>query len=158
MRERLEYKTHTAAVMLTTAWPMLLALVLLTLATMLILPAQAALLISGIMAVVILLTFACCVPMYLGMYLFLPATEYKGARLLARLGRNETEVYGIPASDLLVKQNFIEKRFKVCHIRVRGTAMYFRGVREPEKVKAWIAANFPEKAAQPAPKKGKKKK
>lgn len=158
MRERLEYKTHRGAVILTTVWPMLLALLLMVAATMLILPIQAALLISGLMLLVVILTSVLCMPSYLGTYLFLPATAYKGARIIARLGRNETEIHGVCVPEVLVKQNFIEKSFKVCHIHVKGTAIYLRGMPEPETVKAWIAANFP---AEPRPvpaKKGKKKK
>lgn len=38
----------------------------------------------------------------------------------------------------------------MCHIRQRGTAVYLRGVRDPEKVRAWVAANFPaERKAEP---------
>jgi len=147
MRERLEMKTHRLAVLLTTAWPMLLALLLLTVVTLLILPFSLAWQVLAVMLGVILITLAICVPMYTGTYLFLPATEYKGARLIARLGRNETEIAGVCAAEVLVKQNFIEKALGVCHIRQKGTAIYLRGVPEPEKVKAWIAANFPEKTA-----------
>ena len=147
MRERLELQTHKLAVLATTAWPMVLALLLLTAATLLILPFSLAWQVLAAMLGVILITLAICVPMYTGTYLFLPATEYKGARLIARLGRNETEIAGVCAAEVLVKQNFIEKAFHVCHIRQKGTAIYLRGVPEPEKVKAWIAANFPEKTA-----------
>lgn len=147
MRERMEMKTHRLAVLLTAAWPMVIALVLLTGATLLFLRPVMALQVAGAMAAVIAVTLAVCMPMYVGTYLFLPATEYKGARLIARLGRNENEIAGVCASEIIVKQNFIEKAFKVCHIRQKGTAMYLRGVPEPEKVKAWITANFPEKTA-----------
>ena len=148
MHERLELKTHRLAVALTTAWPMVLGLLLVIAASLLILPVQAALIIAAFMALVVLITFLCCLPMYLGTYLFLPATAYKGARLIARLGRhnrNETEVYSVPASDFIVKQNFLEKPLHVCHIRVKGTTLYYRGVPEVETVKEWIQANFPEK-------------
>ncbi|MBQ8201163.1 MAG: hypothetical protein IJZ74_05285 [Clostridia bacterium] len=158
MRERLEYKTHKGAVILTTVWPMLLALLLMVGATMLILPVQAALLVSGLLLLVIIVTFALCLPSYLGTYLFLPATAYKGARILARLGRNETEIHGVCVPEVLVKQNFIEKACKVCHLRVKGTAIYLRGVPDPETVKVWIAANFPAEPRPAAKKKGKKKK
>lgn len=145
MRERMELKTNKLAVTLTAAWPMVIALVLVIAATCWMLPIMMALQIAGLLLVIILLTLAFCVPMYLGTYVFLPATEYKGARLIARLGRNENEIAGVCASEIIVKQNFIEKAMKVCHIRQKGTVLYFRGVPEVEKVKAWIAANFPEK-------------
>ncbi|MBQ7850235.1 MAG: hypothetical protein IJ343_10965 [Clostridia bacterium] len=145
MREKMELKTNRLAVLLTTAWPMVIALVVMVAGTLVILPWEMALQIGGIMLGIVLLTLAICVPMYIGVYLFLPASEVKGARLLARLGRNETEIANISAGELLVKQNFIEKALKVCHIRQKGTAIYLRGVPEVERVKEWIAANFPEK-------------
>ncbi len=147
MHERMELKTHKLAVLLTAAWPMVLALLLLTATTLIFLPLPMALQVAGVMLAVILVTLAICMPMYLGTYLFLPATEYKGARIIARLGRNETEIAGVCAAEVLVKQNFIEKALHVCHIRQKGTALYLRGVPEPDKVKAWITANFPEKTA-----------
>ena len=147
MRERMELKTHKLAVLLTAAWPMILAVALVTGASMLALPLSVALQVGGVMLGIILLTLAICVPMYLGTYVFLPATEYKGARLIARLGRSgsETEIAGVCTAEILVKQGFIEKALGVCHVRQKGTAIYLRGVPEPERVKAWIAANFPEK-------------
>lgn len=162
MRQKLELKTHTAAVALTTAWPMVAALLIVAVFSAVFLPLLAALLIP-LMLLIVLVTFAICLPMYLGRYLFLPATEYKGARVLARLGRSETEIHGVPLGDFIIRQNFIEKAFKVCHIRVRGTAIYLRGVPQVEAVKAWLAANFPEKTAamrsqEIAAAKGKRKK
>lgn len=145
MRERMELKTKTLAVLLTAAWPMVIAVALVTAATLLILPVMMALQIAGIMLVIVAVTLAICLPMYLGTYLFLPANEVKGARLIARLGKSENEIGGVCASEIVVKQNFIEKAFKVCHVRQKGTALYFRGVPEPERVREWIAANFPEK-------------
>lgn len=62
------------------------------------------------------------------------------------VARTPYEVSGVSAQDILVKQTFIEKRLHVCHIRVKGTAYYFRGVPEMEKVQAWVTANFPEKS------------
>ena len=93
------------------------------------------------------LTMAFYIPSYLGSYTFQPATNLHGARIVANLGRANTyEVSGVSAQDILVKQTFIEKWLRVCHIRVRGTAYYFRGVPEMEKVQAWVTANFPEKS------------
>lgn len=158
MREKLELRTHTLAVILTTAWPLVLGLTLMGAATLIILPSSLVLMLIGALAALTVLICAFCVPMYLGTYLFLPASEYRGARILARLGRNESEITGVPHTEILVKQNFIEKAFKVCHIRQKGTAVYYRGVPEPEKVRAWIEASFPVKPAAPAPKKKGKKK
>lgn len=147
MRERMELKTNRLAVLLTAAWPMMIALVLMAGATLLILPPLMALQIVGVMLAIIAVTLAVCMPMYVGTYLFLPPTEVKGARLIARLGRSENEIANVCTAEIIVKQNFIERAFKVCHIRQKGTALYLRGVPEPERVKAWIAANFPEKTA-----------
>lgn len=145
MHEKMELKTHKLAVLLTAAWPMMLALLLLTAATKLTLPWSLTLQVAGVMLGIILLTLACCMPLYVGVYVFLPPTEYKGARLIARLGRNETEIAGVSRAEIIVKQNFIEKALGVCHIRQKGTAVYLRGVPEPERVTAWLDANFPEK-------------
>ena len=93
------------------------------------------------------LTMAFYIPSYLGSYAFQPATNLHGARIVANLGRANTyEVSGVSAQDILVKQTFLEKWLRVCHIRVKGTAYYFRGVPEMEKVQAWVTANFPEKS------------
>ena len=160
MREKMEMKTHTLGVALSTAWPMALAVVILGAVVLLILPFSAGWPLIAVMAGLVALTFLWCFRMYLGTYLFLPATEYKGARIIARLGRSEDmEISGVLASEIILKQGWLEKLVGVCHIRQKGTAVYLRGVREPEKVKAWIEANFPaeRKAAAPKGKKGKKK-
>lgn len=144
MRERMEMKTHALGVALSAGWPMALALVILSGILLLMLPFRLVWPMIAVLAGVVLLTFIWCFRMYLGTYLFLPATEYKGARIIARLGRNdETEITGVVASEIIVRQGWLEKLCGVCHIRQKGTAVYLRGVREPEKVKAWIEANFP---------------
>ena len=159
MRERMEMKTHTLGVALSAGWPMALAVVILGSMMLLIFPLRMALELLVILLVFVALAFWWCLRMYLGTYLFLPATEIKGARIIARLGRNdEVEISRVLADELVVKQDWFEKRCGVCHIRQRGTAVYLRGVKEPEKVKAWIAANFPQerKAVTPKGKKAKK--
>lgn len=153
MRERIEMKTHLPSVLLSTVWPMALGLLAVSAVVLVIFPASAAWMIIGVLALITLLTFALCAPMYLGTYLFLPATEYKGARIIARLGRNETEISGVLAGEVLVKQDLIERAFRVCHIRQKGTVVYLRGVSDPERVKTWIAANFPASRELPPPKK-----
>ncbi len=158
MRERMEIKTHTLGVALSAGWPMALAVLILGGAMLLILPLRMALEMLAILLVFVALAFWWCLRMYLGTYLFLPATEIKGARIIARLGRNdEVEISGILADELLVKQDWFEKRCGVCHLRQKGTAVYLRGVREPEKVRAWIAENFPQERRVQSPK-GKKAK
>ena len=149
MREKMTLKTHTWGVILTTAWPLVIALLVIGVPTFFLAPAQLAWMVNIVMLLIVLATLAICVPMYRGTYLFLPPTEYKGARLLARLGRHEseTEVSSVSRGEIIVKQNFIEKAFKCCHIRMKGTSIYYRGVPEVEQVKAWINANFPEKTA-----------
>ena len=148
MHEKLVLKTHKPAVWLTAAWPMVLGMIVIVAFTLWLVPSLT-LLVVGLMSAVVLLTLVICAPMYTGTYLFLPRTEFKGARLLARLGRHETEteISGISRGEILVKQNFIEKALKVCHIRQKGSMIYLRGVPEVEKVKAWLDANFPEKTA-----------
>lgn len=159
MRERMEMKTNTLGVALSAGWPMLLGFVFVVGISLLFLPLRIVWPIIAIMAAVVALTFLLCLRMYLGTYLFLPATDIKGARIIARLGRNnEIEISGVLAEEIIVKQGWIEKLAGVCHIRQKGSVIYLRGVSEPEKVKAWIAANFPkERKVEPVKAKKAKK-
>lgn len=158
MREKLEMKTHTLAVALTAGWPMALALAVVAGSLLALMPFAAVWKMIAALAAVVLLTFLWCMRLYLGTYLFLPATEYKGARIIARLGRNnEIEITGVLAGEIIVKQGPLEKLCGACHIRQKGTMVYLRGVRDPETVKAWIEANFP-KERKALPVKGKKRK
>lgn len=144
MRERMEMKTHTLGVALSAGWPMLLGLAFVAGIALLILPWRYCWPIIAVMVGVVALTFLMCLRLYLGVYLFLPATDIKGARIIARLGRNnEIEISNVLADEVIIKQGWIEKTVGVCHIRQKGTTIYLRGVSEPEKVKAWVAANFP---------------
>lgn len=156
MHEKIEMKTHTLGVVLTAGWPMALALAVLALVVLLIAPASLTWAMLLVLAVLIGLTFLWCLRMYLGTYIFLPATEFKGARIIARLGRNEdVEISGVLQGEIIVKQGWIEKLCGVCHIRQKGTAIYLRGVKDMEKVQEWIAANFP--AERKVPAKGKRR-
>ena len=156
MRERMEMKTNTLGVALSAGWPMLLGWVFVSGMSLLMLPLSMGWTLIAAMTAIVALTFLLCLRMYLGTYIFLPPTEFKGARIIARLGRsNEIEIAGVLAEEIIVKQGWMEKRLGVCHIRQKGTVIYLRGVSEPEKVKAWIAANFPQ-ARKAAPAKGKK--
>lgn len=156
MREKMEMKTHTLGVALSAGWPMALALAILSGMVLMIYPLSMCWQVLLGLAGVVALTFVWCLRMYLGTYLFLPATEFKGARIIARLGRNEDiEITGVLAGEIIVKQGWIEKLCGVCHIRQKGTMVYLRGVREPEKVRAWIEANFPAER-KVVPMKGKK--
>ena len=158
MREKLEMKTHTLAVALTAGWPMALALAVGAGSLLALMPFAAVWKMIAALAAVVLLTFLWCMRLYLGTYLFLPATEYKGARIIARLGRNnEIEITGVLAGEIIVKQGPLEKLCGACHIRQKGTMVYLRGVRDPETVKAWIEANFP-KERKALPVEGKKRK
>ena len=157
MHDRIEMKTHTLGVVLTAGWPMALAFLVLSGIVLLILPLSEAWGMLAILAALIGLTFLWCLRMYLGTYLFLPPTEIKGARVIARLGRNEdVEISGVLRGEIIVKQSWLEKKLGVCHIRQRGTAIYLRGVQQPEKIRAWIDANFP--VERKAPVKAKKRK
>ena len=143
MREKLELRTKKSAVILTACAPVALSVLPVLAISLLLLPPSFTLMILGLMIAACSLTMAFYIPSYLGSYAFQPATNLHGARIVANLGRANTyEVSG----DILVKQTFIEKRLRVCHIRVKGTAYYFRGVPEMEKVQAWVTANFPEKS------------
>ena len=123
---------------------MALALVVLSILVLLAMPLSQGWVMIAILAALIGLTFMWCVKMYLGTYLFLPPTEIKGARIIARLGRNEdVEISSVLRDEIIIKQGWIEKKLGVCHIRQKGTAIYLRGVQQPEKVIAWVEANFP---------------
>ena len=161
MREKMELRTKKSAVILTACAPVALAMLPVLLLSLFLLPPSFTLLLLALMIAVCGLTMAFYIPSYLGSYAFQPATNLHGARIVANLGRANTyEVSGVSAQEILVKQTFLEKRLHVCHIRVKGTAYYFRGIPEIEKVQAWIAANFPEKSKveQRMENKGKKKK
>ncbi len=160
MRERMEMKTHTLGVALSAAWPMVLAVAILSGMLLLILPLSKCWQMIAVLVGMVALAFLWCLRMYLGAYLFLPATQIKGARIIARLGRNEEiEISGVLASEIIIKQGWIEKLCGVCHIRQKGTAVYLRGVKDPEKVRAWVAENFPaeRKAEEPKGRKARKK-
>ncbi len=158
-KARMEMKTHTAAVMVSAGWPMLAGLFMVTVVLLVLFPARLAWPVVGLMGVLVALTFLYCVRMYMGTYLFLPATEFKGARIIAKLGKsNETELTGLLAGEIIIKQGPLEKLFGVCHIRQKGTPVYLRGVREPEKVQAWVNANFPKARPEKMGGKGKNKK
>jgi hypothetical protein len=159
MHEKIEMKTNTRAVAVTAGWPMALALLVMGGMVLLLFPLREGWPMLLLLATVMGLTFLWCLKLYLGTYIFLPPTEIKGARIIARLGRhNEVEISGVLAEEVIVRQGWIEKLCGVCHIRQKGTVIYLRGVNEPERVKAWVAANFPRerKAAPVKGKKGKK--
>ncbi len=143
MREKMELRTKKSAVILTACAPVALSVLPVLAISLLLLPPSFTLMILGLMIAVCGLTMA----FYIPSYAFQPATNLHGARIVANLGRANTyEVSGVSAQDILIKQTFIEKWLRVCHIRVKGTAYYFRGVPEMEKVQAWVTANFPEKS------------
>ena len=157
MREKVEMKTHTLAVALTSGWPMLLTMLGCMAAIWVVLPFPMGWQIVAVIAVILALLFLWCMRLYTGTYLFLPATEFKGARIIARLGKNaDVEISGVLAGEIIVKQGPLEKICGACHIRQQGTMVYLRGVKEPEKVRAWIADNFPAERKEPV--KGKKRK
>lgn len=159
MRERMEMKTHTLGVALSAGWPMAVALAFLSALVLVMFPIAHAWKYVLILVVLMALIFVWCLKLYLGTYLFLPATAYKGARIIARLGRNnELEISGVLAEEIIVRQGWVERCLGVCHIRQKGLAMCLRGVREPETVKAWIAANFPKERKAPPVKKKKNRK
>ena len=144
MREKIEMKTHTLAVAQTSGWPMLLTMAACAAAVWAVVPFPMGWQLVAILAGVLALLFLWCMRLYLGTYLFLPATEIKGARIIARLGKNaDVEISGVLAGEIIVKQGPIEKLCGVCLIRQRGTMVYLRGVKEPEKIRVWVDANFP---------------
>ena len=157
MREKIEMKTDTRAVAVTAGWPMALAFLVMGGMVLLLWPLSAGWPLLVLLAVLLGLTFLWCLKLYLGAYIFLPPTEIKGARIIARLGRNaDVEIAGVLRDEIIIKQGWLEKKLGVCHIRQKGTAVYLRGVRDMEKITAWVDANFPkERKNPPKPKKRK---
>lgn len=147
MREKMELRTKPVAVVLTACAPIALAVVLVVVVSAFLLPLRVALLIAGLMVLLSALVMAFCLPSYMGVYRFLPATELHGARIQAQLGQGHVyEIGGVSAQDVLIKQTWLEKRLHVCHIRVKDMSLYFRGIPEVAMVQSWVTANFPEKA------------
>lgn len=157
MHEKIEMKTNTRAVAVTAGWPMALALLVMGGMVLLLFPLREGWPMLLLLAGVIGLTFLWCLKLYLGTYIFLPPTEIKGARIIARLGRNEeVEISGVLRDEIIIKQGWLEKKLGVCHIRQKGTTIYLRGVQDMEKITAWVDANFPkERKAPPKPRKRK---
>lgn len=151
MREKIEMNTHRKAIMLTTAWPMLLSAVMLFVFLWVTLPVQAAAAFSGVVVVVLGAVYLLCLPNYTGVYRFVPANQYQGPRIVAELGKNKRNTYqidGVKNEELILKSSWLEKKLGVAHLRVKGTSIYLRGVAEPERVRAWIDANFPVRATE----------
>ena len=157
MHEKIEMKTNTRAVAVTAGWPMALALLVMGGMVLLLFPLREGWPMLLLLAAVMGLTFLWCLKLYLGTYIFLPPTEIKGARIIARLGRNEeVEISGVLRDEIIIKQGWLEKKLGVCHIRQKGTTVYLRGVQDMEKITAWVDANFPwERKAPPKPRKRK---
>lgn len=157
MHEKIEMKTHKLGVAVSAGWPMGLALLVLTVMALVLYPLssswQVLLIVWGVIGLIFLWSFR----MYIGTYLFIPPTEYKGARIIAKLGRNDDlEISGVLASEIIIKQGWLEKLFGVCHIRQKGTLIYLRGVTDMPRIQAWVEANFPRERKQ-TNKKGKKR-
>ena len=157
MHEKIEMKTNTRAVAVTAGWPMALALLVMGGMVLFLFPLREGWPMLLLLAAVMGLTFLWCLKLYLGTYIFLPPTEIKGARIIARLGRNEeVEISGVLRDEIIIKQGWLEKRLGVCHIRQKGTTVYLRGVQDMEKITAWVDANFPrERKVPPKPRKRK---
>ena len=157
MHEKIEMKTNTRAVAVTAGWPMALALLVMGGMVLLLFPLREGWPMLLLLAAVMGLTFLWCLKLYLGTYIFLPPTEIKGARIIARLGRNEeVEISGVLRDEIIIKQGWLEKRLGVGHIRQKGTTIYLRGVQDMEKITAWVDANFPrERKSHPKPRKRK---
>ena len=150
MHEKIEMKTNTRAVAVTAGWPMALALLVMGGMVLLLFPLREGWPMLLLLAAVMGLTFLWCLKLYLGTYIFLPPTEIKGARIIARLGRNEeVEISGVLRDEIIIKQGWLEKKLGVCHIRQKGTTVYLRGVQDMEKITAWVDANFPRERKAP---------
>ena len=113
MHEKIEMKTNTRAVAVTAGWPMALALLVLGGMVLLLFPLREGWPMLLLLAGVIGLTFLWCLKLYLGTYIFLPPTEIKGARIIARLGRNEeVEISGVLRDEIIIKQGWLEKKLE----------------------------------------------
>ena len=70
--------------------------------------------------------------------------EFSGDELCIYHFNGQTyEIYDIPASDFICRQNFLEKRYDVGRIQVRNTIFYFYGVQNYAETCRYIQDNFP---------------
>lgn len=132
---------------LVAALDLLLPLVLLAIMiTVLVLSTQGAegTMLVGLVWGILIVTYIVSRSSYVGVYTFIPADEYQGARLVIEQGRRRYEVKGIPASGYQYGQTLLEKWRGVGHVKVKGTIYRIHGIPQGEEVMAWIAANFPE--------------
>lgn len=161
MKEKLVIKADRKAVILDQGWP-IAALFLVVLVLSLILFGtnwQMILLMGGVYVAVMLVCAVLMLPRSKAEYTFLPASEYRGTRLMIQLGSQEFEVYDVPPTDFVFGQSWVEKKLGVGHMRIKHTMFYLRGIHEMEQVQEWVKANFKVREVRTGKKgkKGKKK-
>jgi len=158
MKEKLVIKADRKAVILDQAWPIVaLLLVVLVLSLMLFGgDVHMMLLMGGVYAAVMVVCAVLLLPRSKAEYTFLPASQYRGTRLMIQLGSQEFEVYDVPPTDFVFGQSWMEKKLGTGHVRIKHTMFYLRGIHEMDQVQAWVNANFKVREVRPAGKKGKK--
>lgn len=157
MKEKLVIKADRKAVILDQGWPIAaLFLAVLVLSLLLFggnLPMM--LLMGGVYLAVIVVCTVLMLPRSKAEYTFLPASEYRGTRLMIQLGSQEYEVYDVPPTDFIFGQSWVEKKLGVGHMRIRHTMFCLRGIHEMDQVQEWVKANFKVREVRTG-KKGKK--
>lgn len=76
-----------------------------------------------------------------------PAVQlsFEGSRLYIRDSNGENfQVYHVPASDFVLKQNSLEKKTDVGRMQIKKTVFYFYGVKNFEQLRTYIRENFPQ--------------
>lgn len=159
MKEKLVIKADRKAVILDQAWPIVgLFLVVLVLSLILFSgDVNMMLLMGGVYLAVMIVCAVLLLPRSKAEYTFLPASEYRGTRLMIQLGSQEFEVFDVPPTDFVFGQSWVEKKLGVGHVRIRHTQFYLRGIHEMEQAQEWVNANFRVRQVRPTGKKGKKK-
>lgn len=158
MKEKLVIKADRKAVILDQAWPIVgLFLVVLVLSLILFSgDVNMMLLMGGVYLAVMIVCAVLLLPRSKAEYTFLPASEYRGTRLMIQLGSQEFEVFDVPPTDFVFGQSWVEKKLGVGHVRIRHTQFYLRGIHEMEQAQEWVNANFRVRQVRPTGKKGKK--
>lgn len=158
MKEKLVIKADRKAVILDQFWP-IVGLFLIVMLLSLILfggDGNMMLLMGGVYLAVLIVCAVLLLPRSKAEYTFLPASEYRGTRLMIQLGSQEYEVFDVPPTDFVFGQSWVEKKLGVGHMRIKHTQFYLRGIHEMEQVQEWVKANFKVREVRPAGKKGKK--
>jgi len=161
MKEKLVIKADRKAVILDQFWPIAVLLVVVAVLSVILFGnnVEMILLMVGVYLAVMAVCAVLLLPRSKAEYTFLPASQYRGTRLMIQLGSQEYEVYDVPPADFIFGQSWVEKKLGTGHMRIRHTTFYLRGIHEMDQVQEWVKANFKVREVRTGKKgkKGKKK-